>query len=74
VPERGGRHARRALHLVRAVAADALHAVRRRRSPDGWTTASPNRVHLVPPAAVTHVLAARLPEPLRGRRHGGDWE
>ena len=35
---------------------------------------SPNRVHLVPPAAVTHVLATRLPEPLRGRRHGGDWD
>lgn len=71
---RAGRTFRDAGHLATSRAASAVHAVRRRRDPGGWTRRDPHRIHWARPEEIVATTAERIPESQRGRVLGGDWD
>jgi hypothetical protein len=61
-------------HVVASRAASTVHARRRRRSPQAWTSRDPHRIHWVAPDEVAATTPARIDESLRGRILDGDWD
>jgi len=61
-------------YVAASRAGSLRHRARRSIAPQRWTRHDPNRILWVAPVDVVATTAERIPEDLRGRVIGGDWD